>query len=106
MREAADKLGIVPRRIKQLWAEHDLLKVVHDGKPHVPAECLIKDEYGWIPLPSLRGTIMMLLDAGFTDAEATNWIMTYQEELNERPIDSLRRNRIRDVRNAILPLTF
>lgn len=106
MREAAEKLGVVPTRIKQLWAEHDLLKVMHEGKPSVPAECLIEDDYGWAPLPPLRGTMIMLLDAGFSTAEATDWIMSYQEELGERPIDSLRRQRIRDVRNAILPLTF
>lgn len=99
-------LGVMPTRIKQLWAEHDLLKVDHNGKPHVPADCLVQDEYGWVPLPSLRGTIIMLLDAGFTDVEATRWILSYQDELDERPIDSLRRNRIRDVRNAILPLSF
>lgn len=105
-RETAEKLGIIPNRVKQLWDRHELLRVREDGKPMVPAQCLTQEDGQWIPLPAIRGTMIMLLDAGFSVEEATEWMLTEQESLGDVPLNCLAHNRIRDVRNAILPLAF
>ncbi|MDO5048450.1 MAG: Rv2175c family DNA-binding protein [Actinomycetaceae bacterium] len=105
-REAAEKLGVAPTRIKQLWAENEILKVVKDGKPMVPAKCLTDENGFWEPLPTIHGTMFMLLDAGFSHDEATEWMLTEQESLGAVPLDCLADSRVRDVRNAILPLAF
>lgn len=105
-RQAATKLGVTPSRIKQLWAENVLLKVMIDRKPHVPAACFAKGPNGWIPLESVRGTVTMLLDAGFSTEEATAWMMETHDGLDNTPLQLLAQNRVREVRNAILPLAF
>ena len=105
-RQAADKLGVNIRRIKQLWAENELLKVVEDAKPMVPALCITLEDGQFVPLPTLHGTMVMLLDAGFSHDEATEWMLTKQESLDAIPLELLAANRVRDVRNAILPLAF
>ncbi|MDO5721245.1 MAG: Rv2175c family DNA-binding protein [Actinomycetaceae bacterium] len=105
-RQAALKLGVTPSRIKQLWAEHVLLKVMIDRQPHVPADCIAKGPNGWVPLESVRGTMTMLLDAGFSAEEATDWMLSEQDGLESPPLELLAKNRVREVRNAILPLAF
>jgi hypothetical protein len=105
-REVAEKLGVAPTRIKQLWADNALLKVVQDGKPMVPAKCLAKENGRWEPLAPLRGTMFMLLDAGFSHDEATEWMLTKQDAIDAVPLDLLAENRIKEVRNAILPFAF
>lgn len=105
-REAAERLGVAPTRIKQLWAENELLKVVVDSKPMVPALAITEENGEWMPLPSLRGTMFMLLDAGFSHDEATEWLLNEHDGLDETPLELLAKNRVKDVRNAILPLAF
>lgn len=105
-RQAATKLGVTPSRIKQLWAEGVLLKVTIDRKPYVPAACLTKGPNGWIPLESVRGTMTMLLDAGFSAEEATDWMLASHDGLTDTPLQLLAQNRVREVRNAIMPLAF
>lgn len=105
-REAAAMLGVTPARIKQLWAENELLKVMEDSKPMVPSLCIAHEEGVPRPLKSLHGTMLMLLDAGFTHNEATEWILSNHDGLEETPLELLAKNRVREVRNAILPLAF
>ncbi|MDO5035039.1 MAG: Rv2175c family DNA-binding protein [Actinomycetaceae bacterium] len=105
-REAAEKLGVAPTRIKQLWAENQLLKVVVDSKPMVPALSLSNEGGVFEPLASIHGSMLMLLDAGFSHDEATEWLITKQDSLDAVPLELLAQNRVREVRNAILPLAF
>ena len=41
------------------------------------------------PLSSLRGTIIVLQDAGFTDDEVIDWLLAPDDELGRSPIDAL-----------------
>jgi hypothetical protein len=73
-----------------------------DGVLKVPAEFIQGDE----PLPPLRGTLLALLDAGYSNEEAVAWVLGENDELGERPIDSLMAGRKSAVRRATQSLAF
>ncbi|MGW9021190.1 Rv2175c family DNA-binding protein [Leucobacter chromiiresistens] len=100
--ELVDRLGITPGRLHRLIEDHVLASVRIDGAVRVPAEFLQGDE----PLPSLRGTLLVLNDAGFSEEEAVLWMLSVNEELGERPIDSLQSGRKSAVRRATQALAF
>lgn len=106
VREAAQRLGIPPRRIKQLWTQHQILQVKVDREPMIPAECLAQVDGEWVVRESVRGTLMMLLDAGFSDEEATDWMLAENPDWGKSALKLLAENRVREVRNAIIPLAF
>lgn len=58
------------------------------------------------PLSSLRGTLLTLLDAGFSEEEAVAWLLAENEELGERPVEALRAGRKSGVRRATQGLAF
>lgn len=47
---------------------------------------------------SLKGTIAVLADAGFSDDELIAWLYTPDESLRGRPIDALREGRKTEIR--------
>jgi len=49
-------------------------------------------------LDSLKGTVIVLNDAGFTDEEAITWLFTPDESLPGRPIDAMREGRKTEIR--------
>lgn len=104
--EAAKLLGVTPQRIKQMWQEDDLIKIRIDRKPFIPKDCFVKGAHGWMVNPTLRGTLIMLLDAGFEFLEASEWLDNYNDYLEARPLELLAQNRAKEVRNAILTVTF
>nr|WP_237465487.1 Rv2175c family DNA-binding protein [Leucobacter luti] len=94
--------ALTPGKIRRLIEDHQLAAVRVDGVLCVPTE-FVQDDH---PLPPLRGTLLVLLDAGFSDDEAVEWLMTENEELGERPIDSLLAGRKSAVRRATQALAF
>lgn len=104
--EAAQLLGVGPNRIKQMWQEDDLIKIRIDRKPFIPKDCFVKGPHGWVVHPGLRGTLIMLQDAGFEFLEASEWLDTYNEYLEGRPLTLISQGRVKEVRNAILTITF
>ncbi|GAA2188304.1 hypothetical protein GCM10009786_16890 [Leucobacter alluvii] len=100
--ELVDRLGITPGRLHRLIEDRVLASVRIDGVLRVPAEFLQGDE----PLPSLRGTLLVLDDAGFSEEEAVLWMLSVNDELGERPIDSLQAGRKSAVRRATQSLAF
>ena len=88
--EAARRLGIEPRRIKQLVRDHQLFLVpAPDGSAAVPEEIITRVEGGWEPLWNLPGTLTLLADGGFSPSEAVNWLYTEREELGSTPMAAL-----------------
>ncbi|MCB7137260.1 Rv2175c family DNA-binding protein [Cellulosimicrobium marinum] len=51
-------------------------------------------------LASLQGTIVVLTDAGFSDAEILAWLFAPQDELGEAPLDALLAGRKAHVRRV------
>ena len=56
-------------------------------------------------IPTLRGTVMVLADAGFTEEEILEWLFTPSDELGEQPVDALingKRAAVRRVAQTLL----
>ena len=83
-------------RVHRLMDDGSLLEVrrPEDRVRVVPAEFMD----GSHPLDSLKGTVGVLRDAAFTDAQAIRWLVTADESLPGRPIDALRRGQKTEVR--------
>ena len=72
-------------RVKRLIDEHHLIASRRTGVLAVPAVFLVDGH----PLSSLRGTIIALQDAGFTDDEIIDWLLAEDESLGRTPIAAL-----------------
>lgn len=100
--EVADRLGIVPGKVRRLIEEHALFVVVRDGVKLVPGHLIVDGE----PLPSIPGTINVLIDAGFTLEGAIEWLYKTEESLGRAPIESLLLGRKSEVRRIAQALAF
>lgn len=96
-------LGQSPGRIHRLVEDHQLLGSRADGVFRVPADFFRDGE----PLSELRGTVLVLLDAGFSEDEALAWLLEPAEELDgTAPIDALRAGRKAEVRRVAQSLAL
>lgn len=100
--DLVELLGLTPGRIHRLFEEYVLVARRIDGVLRVPAEFLLNGE----PLAPLRGTMLVLLDAGFSEDEAVEWLFAENDELCETPIAALRAGRKSAVRRATQALAF
>lgn len=80
--------------------EHQLLASRRFGAPRVPSVFLVDGA----PISSLRGTIIVLQDAGFSDDEAIDWLLSPEESIGLPPIDALRAGRKSEVRRVAASL--
>lgn len=87
---------IAPSRVRRLIEDGHLIASRREGPLAVPA--LFLDEEG--PLVNLRGTVFLLRDAGFTDDEAIDWLLTEGEQMDVAPIEALRAGRKAEVRRV------
>jgi hypothetical protein len=94
--DLVDRLGLTPSRIRRLIDDRHLLATKIDGVLKVPAAFLRDDA----PLPELHGTAMVLADAGFSDAEALEWLLGEEDSLGTTPIAALRAGRKSEVRRV------
>lgn len=100
--ELVDVLGLSPGKVHRLFEERILLAVRRDGVLKVPADFIQDGE----PLRELRGTLVVLHDAGFDDDEAMQWLLNEDESIGVAPIDALRAGRKAEVRRVAQALGF
>lgn len=100
--DLVELLGLSPGKVHRLVEERVLLGSSEGGVFRVPADFLRDGE----PLHELRGTVMVLIDAGFTDDEALRWLLEPSEDLGAAPIDALRAGRKAEVRRVAQSLAF
>ncbi|UOQ61115.1 Rv2175c family DNA-binding protein [Leucobacter rhizosphaerae] len=100
--ELVEILDAAPGRIHRLIEEHALAAVRIDGVLRVPREFIQGNQ----PLPPLRGTLLALMDAGYSSDESVAWLLAHNDEIGERPIDSLNAGRKSAVRRATQSLAF
>ncbi|MET9339752.1 Rv2175c family DNA-binding protein [Nonomuraea sp. NPDC003804] len=101
--EVADRLALSIGRAKQLLKDHKLLGVRRGaGGPQVPAVFL----EGRDVVKGLPGTLTLLLDAGYDDAEALRWLFTPDESLPGSPIDAIKAGRHTEVKRRAQALGF
>ncbi|MFM8927260.1 MAG: Rv2175c family DNA-binding protein [Rhodoluna sp.] len=100
--EASSALGVSIGKVKRLIEEHHLIGKRRNGELMIPAEIIIDGE----PLHSLRGTILVLLDSGFTIESAINWLYTVEESMKITPMQSLLAGRKSEVRRIAQSLAL
>lgn len=94
--DLTEVLGEPLGRVRRLLDELQLVGSRRDGVFKVPAVFILDGE----PISSLRGTLFVLHDAGFTDDEAIDWLLTSEESIGLPPIGALRAGRKSEVRRV------
>ncbi|WP_214326528.1 Rv2175c family DNA-binding protein [Nonomuraea sediminis] len=101
--EVAKRLDLSLGRAKQLLKDHKLLGVRRGGGgPQVPAIFLDGKDV----MKGLPGTLTVLLDAGYDDAEALRWLFTPDESLPGSPVEAIRAGRHTEVKRRAQALGF
>lgn len=72
-------------KVRRLIDEHYLIGSRRTGVFAVPAMFIVDGS----PLSSLRGTIIVLQDAGFSDDEVIDWLLAEEESMGRSPIAAL-----------------
>lgn len=105
--DIVERLDSDVQKVRRMLDERLLVGVRRSSAPgrpkvlQVPAR-LVEPE----PLVSLPGTLTVLFDAGFSDAEALRWLFTDDEALGTSPVEALRANRIAPVRRVAQVLGY
>ncbi len=94
--------GVGPGHVRRMIEQRELAAIRVQGVLKVPTSFILNDE----PLSFLRGTLVVLGDAGFSNDEAVNWLLSENEILGTTPIDALRNGRKAEVRRVALALAF
>ncbi|MFF2052168.1 Rv2175c family DNA-binding protein [Leifsonia sp. NPDC058194] len=94
--DLVDQLGIGVSRVRRLIEDRHLAAKRIDGVIKVPALFIRDGE----PVAELRGTLVVLSDAGFGDEEALDWMIDEEESLGTSPIEALRSGRKAEVRRV------
>lgn len=92
--DVAGRLGMPIGRVRQMLRDRKLLAVRRpDGTDAVPAAFLD----GGHVVKGLHGTLTLLCDCGFDDAEALRWLFTDDESLPGTPISAICQHRRTEV---------
>jgi hypothetical protein len=101
--DVADRLGLPVSRVKQMLRDRKLLAVQRpSGEFAVPAGFLDGDQV----IHGLGGTLTLLFDCGFTEAEALSWLFTADESLPGTPVQALTEHRRTEVNRRAQALAF
>lgn len=100
--DLVEVLAIPQGKVRRLLDERILLGVRIDGILKVPADFIVDGE----PLGDLRGTLIVLGDAGFSDEESMHWLLNDEESLGTTPIAALHARRKAEVRRVAQALGF
>lgn len=97
--DLAEALGTDAGKARRLVADRRLVAVPRGEREilSVPARFLLRGADGQVePVPALQGTLVVLSDAGFSDAESVRWLFTPDPTLESlgqdrprTPIDAL-----------------
>lgn len=100
--DVSERYGIKLSQVHRLIEERALLASRIDGVVKIPELFLGEDE----PMRELRGTILLLLDSGFSEEEAMTWLLSEEDSLGTSPILALRAGRKSEVRRVAQALAF
>lgn len=94
--ELVEVLGEPLGRVRRFLDESQLIGSRRDGALRVPAVFVVDGH----PIASLKGTVIVLHDAGFSDDEAIDWLLTSEESIGIPPIEALIAGRKAEVRRV------
>ncbi|WP_040164136.1 Rv2175c family DNA-binding protein [Microbacterium gorillae] len=98
--DLVEVLGESLSRVRKLLDDQHLVGSRRDGALKVPSVFIVDGH----PLSSLRGTIIVLKDAGFADDELIDWLLAPEESIGLAPIEALRAGRKSEVRRVAAAL--
>lgn len=100
----AESTGAIVTRVHSMAEDGTLVafRDPTDGVRRIPAEFIVDGH----PLESLRGTIVVLRDNGYTDLESVSWLFTQDDSLPGRPIDFLLQGRKTEIRRRAQTLDW
>lgn len=108
--DVAGRIGVPDRQVRSMIREQRLLafRVGPNRALAVPEEFLAPTgpDGGEEVLTSLRGSLIQLADAGYSDLESLRWLFSPEDSLGTTPIAALREGRISTVRRAAQALAF
>lgn len=94
--ELVEVIGEPLGRVHRLVDEFHLIGSRRHGTFKVPSVFLMDGH----PISALRGTVIVLHDAGFTDDEAIDWLLEADDSIGMPPIEALRVGRKSEVRRV------
>ncbi|WP_425387272.1 Rv2175c family DNA-binding protein [Arthrobacter castelli] len=102
--DVSERLELPINKVHSLLDERALVAVrIGERKIRcVPSEFLIDGHV----LENLKGTVIVLSDAGYDDEEMLRWLFTADDSLPGRPIDALRAGRKREIRRRAQALAW
>ena len=92
--EVAERLGVTPSKVRQFVQERQLAGSRKTGVFLIP-ELLLDPERLMKDLP---GTITVLIDGGFSDDDALDWLLGQHDVLGVSPVEALRLGKKAEVR--------
>jgi Rv2175c C-terminal domain of unknown function len=110
--DAAEALGLDVGKVRRLVAERHLVGTKRGERAtfQVPAAFLVPrdssraesdDRPGELEvLQALRGTVLVLGDAGFSDREILRWLFDVDDSIGAAPVEALRAGRKAEVRRV------
>lgn len=102
--DLADELGTDAAGARRMIEVRELIGVKRTARNifQVPAGFIADGAV----VKNLKGTLTVLSDAGFTDAESIRWLFTEDETLPGAPIDALRRGAKTEIRRRAQALAL
>ena len=100
--EVARLLSVAVSRVHQMVRDGQLLSLRRDGAVWVPSD-FFADR---VPVKGLSGTIVLLRDGGYADADILRWLFSDDESLPGSPIAALRAGRHREVKRRAQAMAF
>lgn len=102
--DVAEQLDASITQVHSLIKDRSLIAVRIGDRAirSVPADFLVEGRV----LDSLKGTVMVLADAGYTDKEMIVWLFTEDESLPGKPVDALRSGRKTEIRRRAQALAW
>ena len=115
--DVAERLGTDVGRVRRLVQDRHLLALRRGDRliMSVPERFLVATGDGWAVIPSLRGTLVLLADAGFSDEESVRWLFEPDPTLANQalppgtvpaPIDALAAGQKTEVRRRAQALAL
>jgi hypothetical protein len=103
----ADRLGVTASEVRDLLRERALVATRRGERNtvQIPAACIVDGDHGPQVVPTLKGTLTLLFDAGFDDDGALEWLLSPSDELGMSPLDALhsgQRAHVRRLAQALL----
>lgn len=102
--DVAEMLDISVTKVHALLNERSLVaaRVTERGIRSVPADFIVEGRV----LESLKGTLAVLGDSGYTDEDIIRWLFTEDDSLPGRPIDALKEGRKTEIRRRAQALAW